>query len=194
MPSARRRRGLAAVIVVALIVLVVWVRLQRGPQRGDDWTRYHDRTFRVADVLDGDTIQIEVPDEGRPVTKVRLWGVDAPEIAHGKEPDAFFGPEAKAFAQATLAGREVHIVLSPGRTRGKYGRLLAYVYLQRGGRMFNEMLLEEGYAYADLRFPHLYDKRFRAIEKRARRDQTGLWANVSLSDMPAWKRRFEIGD
>ncbi len=191
MPSAWRRRGPAALIVAILIVLVVCGRARNEPGRTDDRSGYHDRTFRVARVVDGDTLDIEAPDGEKPVTRVRLWGVDTPEIGHGKKPDAHFGPQAKAFAQATLSGREVHLVLSPRRTRGKYGRLLAYVYLQRGGRMFNEMLLKEGYAYADLRFPHHYDKQFKAIEKRARRSGIGLWAEVSLSDMPAWKQRFE---
>ena len=99
--------------------------------------------------------------------------------------------EAGDFARGTLAGRDVHVLLVPGRTRGKYGRLLAYVFLERGEQMFNEMLLEEGYAYADLRFDHPYYKQFKDIEKRARRGRVGLWAAVTLDKMPGWKQRFE---
>ncbi len=102
-----------------------------------------------------------------------------------------FATEAKRFAERTLAGRSVQIVLSPKRTRGKYGRLLAYVFLRRDGRMFNEMLLADGYAYADLRFDHHYFKRFGTIEKRARKADVGLWADVTLGRMPPWKQRFE---
>ena len=102
-----------------------------------------------------------------------------------------FGPEARAFAERILESRTVHVVLSPKRTRDKYGRLLAYVFLERGGRMFNEMLLEEGYAYADLRFEHHYFDRFAAIEKRSRKARVGLWANVTPDKMPAWRQRFE---
>jgi micrococcal nuclease len=80
------------------------------------------------------------------------------------------------------------------RTRGKYGRLLAYVFMKRGGRMFNEMLLEEGYAYADLRFNHHYYDRFKTIEKQARKAGKGLWANVTTDKMPAWKQRIERKD
>ena len=63
--------------------------------------------------------------------------------------------------------------------------------MERGGAMFNEMLLREGYAYADLRFPHEYADRFRAIEKQTRRAKGGLWRDVTLETMPAWKQRFE---
>ena len=79
----------------------------------------------------------------------------------------------------------------PEHTRGKYGRLLAYVFLDRGGRMFKEMLLEDGCAYADLRFKHPYFQQFKAIEKRARKSDIGLWKNVTLEHMPQWKQRFE---
>lgn len=142
-------------------------------------------------VVDGDTFDIEAPDGNKPVTRIRLWGVDTPEIGHGGQPVMHFGREAAAFAERTLTGRKVHVVLSPKRSRGKYGRLLAYVFLERGGRMFNEMLLEEGYAYADLRFSHHYYDRFKTIEKQARKHGVGLWADVTLDEMPAWKRRFE---
>jgi len=51
--------------------------------------------------------------------------------------------------------------------------------------------VEQGFAYADRRFSHHYRKQFEAIEKRARRAGVGLWGDVTLEDMPAWKQRFE---
>ncbi|MGD2109507.1 MAG: thermonuclease family protein [Phycisphaerae bacterium] len=186
------RRGLPGLIFAAvLLTAVVCSRTARTPVRGDDFTRYHDQSFVVVRVIDGDTFDIDIPDGDKKATRVRLWGVDTPEVSHGGGTDMHFGPEASAFAKKTLEHRGVHIVLSPKRTRGKYGRLLAYVYLERGGRMFNEMLLEEGYAYADLRFGHHYYDQFKRIEKRARKAGVGLWADVTLDKMPPWKQRFE---
>ena len=189
-----RWRGTRVVLLVALTVLLtagllerVWLR--RPP--GNDHTRYHNRSFKAVRVLDGDTLDIDVPDGEHPTTRVRLWGVDAPELAHDGEPTAHFGPEAHAFAERLLDGRRVHIVLAPEQTRGLYGRLLAYVFLERGGRMFNEMLLEEGYAYADLRFDHIYRQQFIQADRHARRAGSGLWQDVTLEDMPEWKQRFE---
>ena len=173
------------------MVGLVCARVTRKPITGDDQNRYHDRSFRVARVVDGDTLDIEAPDGEKAVTRIRLWGVDTPETGQGRQPLMHFGAEATAFAKQTLTGRTVHVVLSPKRTRGKYGRLLAYVFLQRGGRMFNEMLLDEGYAYADLRFKHHYFDRFKSFEKLARKARVGLWAKITLDDMPAWKQRFE---
>jgi len=47
--------------------------------QGGDWRRYHGRSFTVVDVLDGDTIEIDVADGQFATTRIRLWGVDAPE-------------------------------------------------------------------------------------------------------------------
>ena len=162
-----------------------------APTVGGDIDRYHDRTFRVSRVVDGDTLDIEIADRDKSVTRIRLWGVDTPEVAGTRGGEMHFGPEASAFAKRTLTGRDVHIVLSPKSTRGKYGRLLAYVFMSRGGQMFNEMVLEEGYAYADHRFDHHYMDRFKRIEKQARRSGAGLWKDVTFDTMPSWRQRFE---
>ena len=191
LPPRRCRYAVVVVIVALAAVAVVCERTGRGPGQGDDQSRYHDRTFRVARVVDGDTLDIEIPDRDKPFTRIRLWGIDAPEVGRGGGVGDHFGAEATAFAEQTLAGGDVHVVLSPKRARGKYGRLLAYVYLERGGSMFNEMLLEEGYAYADLRFDHHYYNQFKTIEKRARKAGRGLWADITLDNMPEWKQRFE---
>lgn len=189
LPRRWRGKALAAVIVVLAGIGVVWERSAPRGVPGDDQSRYHDRSFRVARVVDGDTLDIVAPDAGKPVTRIRLWGVDAPESGPGRA--MHFGAEATAFARRTLGDRQVHVVLSPTRTRGKYGRLLAYVYLERGGPTFNEILLEEGYAYADYRFDHHYYNQFKVIEKRARREERGLWAEIAVERMPAWRQRYE---
>ena len=191
LPPRWRRSATALLTIIAAAVLIVCERTARGPIQGGDRASYHDRAFRVVHVVDGDTIDIDAPDAGKTKTRIRLWGVDTPEIAHGGQPEMYFGKEAKQFAERMLSGREVHIVIAPERTRDKYGRLLAYVFCERGGRMFNEMLLEEGYAYADLRFDHSYKRQFEAIDKRARKAGVGLWAGVTVDQMPKWKQRFE---
>ena len=193
MPPRWRRHVLSLAVVSLVAAGIVCARSTTAPIPDGDNARYHDRSFNVARVIDGDTLDIAAPDGVKDVTRIRLWGVDAPEVGHGSKEGMHFGREAAEFARVTLAGRRVHVVLSPRRTRGKYGRLLAYIYLERGGTMFNELLLEKGYAYADLRFGHHYFDRFKAIEKRARKSRTGLWADVTQDRMPAWKQRFERG-
>ena len=189
-----RRRASFALGSLLVIAAIVCDHKRQPVASGDDQARYHDRSFRVVRVVDGDTLDIDAPDGGKPVTRIRLWGVDTPEVRGNGRSAMHFGKEASAFAHRTLDGQDVHVVLSPSSTRGKYGRLLAYISLDRGGRMFNEMLIEEGYAYADLRFKHHYFDRFRATERRARKAGVGLWKNVTLDKMPEWKQRFERRD
>ena len=205
LPPRWRRHAAILFTALAIVCAVIleraeWSSIGRSPQavvpdslNPDDAARYHDQSFRVVHVVDGDTLDIDVSDlgNGKSKTRIRLWGVDTPEIAHGGEGNMHFGPEATAFAKETLSGREVQVVLSPKRTRDKYGRLLAYVFLERGRAMFNEMLVEEGYAYADPRFDHHYETRFAAAERRAREAQAGLWRGVQLADMPKWRQKRE---
>jgi micrococcal nuclease len=171
--------------------LVAYERGFGGLEAGDDYTGYHDKVFRVVNVVDGDTFDIDVPDGRHRTTRIRLWGVDTPEVGGNNTEVMHYGPEASSFARRRLMGREVRVVLSPTKTRGKYGRLLAYVYLVPSGVMFNELLLEHGYAYADWRFPHPHKRQFKLIEKRAQKQGAGLWADVTFEQKLAWRQRME---
>jgi len=192
------RKPLGAIILAVALSLGVYYQRSIHPPlvtertvRSDDHDRYHDRPFRVVHVVDGDTVDIDEPDRGKPKTRIRLWGVDSPEVGHGRNADMHFGPEAKTFAEETLAGQTVWIVLAPNDTRDKFDRLLAYVFLERGGTMFNELLIEQGFAYADPRFHHPYDDAFTTIEKRAQRTKIGLWSAVPADQLPSWRQRAE---
>jgi micrococcal nuclease len=172
-----------------MIVVVVVVVLDRD--EGDDYSRYHDKVFRVVDVLDGDTFDIDLPDGEHTTTRIRLWGVDTPEVAGADQGEMYFGPEASAFAKKTLLGQHVRVELSPTKTRGVYERLLAYVYVEPDGVCFNELLVETGHAYADWRFPHVRKARYKTIEGRAQRQGIGLWANVTPEQYPPWRQQME---
>lgn len=188
----RSRRGpILTAAVVLLAALAIADRLGLLGWRGDDRSRYHDQTFRVVKVVDGDTLDVDAPDGSHATTRIRLWGVDTPEIAHGGQAEMYFGPEAKAFAQSLVLEKPVRLELSNGRTRDRYGRLLAFVYSADSGNMLNERLIETGHAYADNRFDHEFKKRFGELEARARKNKVGLWAQVTMNDMPLWRQRIE---
>lgn len=199
----RNTAGLLAATVISAVVVCDRSGLspigrtpdlsQRSTFNEDDVARYHDQSFRVVHVVDGDTLDIDAPDShsGKPTTRIRLWGVDTPEVSHGGEREMYFGPEAMKFARDTLVDRTVQVVLSRHHTRDKFGRLLAYVFLEQGGAMFNELLVEEGYAYADPRFDHHYESRFAEAERRARDARAGLWEECKVADMPKWRQKRE---
>ncbi|HPF37286.1 MAG TPA: thermonuclease family protein [Phycisphaerae bacterium] len=192
-PSRSTRRSRGAIVAGAILSLSLADHSGLLGRHTGDLARYDGIVATVVHVADGDTFDIDIPDHNASVTRIRLWGVDCPEIAHGSGPtDAWFGREAADFAQEHLEGRRVRIALDPNRrTRGKYGRLLAFVYFEDTGEMFNEALLREGLAYADRRFDHIFELRFRDLEKRAATARRGLWDSVTTERMPAWRQRMQ---
>lgn len=181
---------------MAVVALAVLVWLSRGhqvtvsaPPIGGDYERYQGRIFTVVKVVDGDTFDIAAPDRDRPTTRIRLWGVDTPEVAGSPRGAMHYGAEASAFAKTTLNGQRVRLELVEDDTRGKFGRLLAYVYVEGTGVMLNEALLEGGYAYADPRFPHPRLASFLQLESQARAANVGLWSSVTPDQMPGWRQR-----
>lgn len=189
----RRKRLLTTSIVSILVALSILDHNGVFGYRGDDRARYRGIHATITYVSDGDTLDIDVPDGKKSVTRLRLWGVDCPEVAHAKEEsDAYFGREAADFVQEHYTGRRVRLELDPNHNvRDKYGRLLAYVYSESDGEMLNELLVTEGLAYADRRFDHALKHRFVELEKKAAKAKMGLWAEVKPEQMPAWRQRMD---
>jgi micrococcal nuclease len=156
-----------------------------------DLARYHGGTFTVTRVVDGDTLHIAAPDGDHPTTKVRLLGIDAPETGDEAQGPMYYARDATEFAQQAARGRPVTVYLDEGgRSRGNYGRLLAYVELP-DGRFLNDVLLLEGYAYADLRFRHSRYQKFQQLQTVARSLRKGLWAGVSREQLPSWLQQMQ---
>jgi micrococcal nuclease len=123
-------------------------------------------------VVDGDTIVLSR------LGKVRLIGVDTPEVYGGAE---CYGAAASAFTKSTLpAGRRVRFRI--GReSHDRYGRTLAYVWLA-DGTFFNRLLAQRGYA-TPLTIPPNddYARLFVADARRAREEGRGLWSNAACA-------------
>jgi len=167
---------------------------QRQPEsdeqaRAYDLEKYHKKIFTVVKVVDGDTIDIDIPDFNHSHTRIRFWGIDTPETKSDEIDVMYFGPEATDFTTKLALEKQVKVYLDEGnRTRGKYSRLLAYVQLP-DGRFLNEVLLIEGLAYADLRFRHSFYHRYQQLQASARRQKKGLWQNVIRQQLPEWLQK-----
>lgn len=121
-------------------------------------------------VVDGDTIVVEINGKQE---KVRLIGVDTPETVHPNKPVEYFGKEASKFTKSMVEGKKVSIDYDWQR-RDKYGRLLAYVYLE-DGTFLNAEIIKQGYGFAYTKYPFKYIDEFREYEKEARGNNKGLW-------------------
>jgi micrococcal nuclease len=128
-------------------------------------------TVRVTKVTDGDTIHVGYQGHDE---RVRLIGVDTPEVPWYGGKEECYGVRAGLYARQRLAGRSVRLGFDVER-RDRYGRLLAYVYV--GEELFNLTLVRLGYATAD---PVPPDTRmapeFALAERSARSAARGLWS------------------
>ncbi len=153
-----------------------------------DWDKYNEKTFTVVKVVDGDTIDIDVPDGKFPDTRIRLLAVDTPETDKSPSGAMYFGKEASDFVRKIAMEQKVTVLLDKlSKTRDKYGRLLAFVRFA-DGKILNEELVSQGFAYADTRFPHSDYEKFMQLEKTAQEQKKGLWEKVTPDQMPNWRK------
>lgn len=164
--SGRRRRSPLAILVALLALLAVWLARDGARWSTEPPPRSQWRT--VERVVDGDTLLL---DGGE---RIRLLGVDTPETVHPERPVERFGREASKFTRRLAEGRSVRLEFDQERT-DRYGRTLAYVYLE-DGTFLNAEIIRQGYGFAYTRFPFRYLEEFRALEREARDARRGLWA------------------
>jgi micrococcal nuclease len=140
-------------------------------------------TAHVTRVVDGDTIDVELPD-GSDDT-VRYIGIDTPETVKPGTPVQCFGPRAHEANERLVGGRTVTLRFDAER-RDVYGRLLAYVFLPGagpGGRplLVNAELARRGLARTLTIPPNdSYAPLFARLAGRAGVRGRGLWGSCPL--------------
>lgn len=128
--------------------------------------------YKVVSVVDGDTFKIIYNQKEE---KVRLIGIDTPESVHAdKSKNTKYGKIASEYVKELLKSQNVKLEFDVS-SKDKYGRLLAYVYLENG-EMLNEKLLKEGYAQMATYPPNVkYVENFKKMQKQARENKVGFW-------------------
>ena len=137
--------------------------------------------YNVVKVVDGDTIAVKI----NGVNEIlRLIGIDTPETVHPSKPVECFGIEASNKAKELLVNKSVKLENDSSQgERGKYGRLLRYVFLEDGTN-FNKLMISQGYAfeYTYNNVPYKYQNEFKQAEQFARENKNGLWADGVCDD------------
>ncbi|WP_417585750.1 thermonuclease family protein [Nitrincola sp.] len=131
-------------------------------------------SHRVSRVIDADTVELS---QGE---RVRLLGIDAPELGYSGQADEPFAREGKLALETLLQRVEYRVLLMPGQdSRDRYGRLLAYLFLPDQTNV-QRLLLQEGWVMQVFVAPNLeFADCLRPVEQLARSEQKGIW---SLSD------------
>lgn len=156
-----------------------------GSQQHQSFTPQNDRTLAgvIERVIDGDTVENRL-DNGS-IDKVRLLGVDTPEIFGSNQPAKYegvsdtvclekWGRVATQFAKEQLLGQKVTLVFDHAvGDRDSFERLLAYVHV--GEIDFNAALVKLGYARVYTEGMAYRKQQYLRLQRDAQREQAGLW-------------------
>jgi len=163
---------------------------------------------QVLEVQDGDTFDaciLALPQELQAVLvkenglergqwiRVRLLGIDSPEVDHPDVPCECYGEQASEALKRLLPEGTVVWLEVDERRFDDYSRLLAYAYLDPAGtQMVNAMLIASGHAVSLSLVPNArYEEPFFNLETTAREAGFGLWADCVFS----WEdAQYHIGE
>lgn len=151
------------------------------------------RKVEVARVIDGDTVVLTTGQ------RVRLVGINAPEVAVAGKPGQSGGQGAKTRLEELVkpGGLSMEGALEPA---DKYGRRLGYLF-DADGKDLSLSLLAEGLVFAAVHPPNVrYADVYMAAEAPARDAGLGLWAlpeyavvePATLSDAGNQFRRVKV--
>ncbi len=160
------RSKASLLILLAALLCCCGARPQAPPQEA-----------LVVLVGDGDTVIIE---GGQ---KVRLLGIDAPELEREDRPADFLAHKAKAELARLINGQRLRLEYDQLRY-DQYGRLLAYLFLPDGA-LVNAELVRQGLAKVYIFPPNTrYLDRLLKAQREALEASRGLWRQALKQDEP----------
>jgi micrococcal nuclease len=169
--STRHRHRLLSYSALLRVFVVLSLALCSSPAFAQAAKYPFSIEGRVVAVTDGDTIKVL---RGKELSRVRLNGIDAPEIRQA------FGKKSKGFLSALVFGKDVEVIV---RDTDRYGRLVGDVLV--GGKSANFELVAAGLAWQYTEYSK--DRTLAELEKGARGKRLGLWAD--RSPLPPWEFR-----
>ena len=130
---------------------------------------------RVNRIIDGDTIYVQM---GTREEKIRLIGINSPEIGYAGESSECFAEEAQQYLESLVDGKQLWLTFDANCKDG-YDRWLSYVHTGlEDGDFVQRDLLQRGYGLA---FPFsdtpTYNSLFASDEREAMQNQSGGWGN-----------------
>lgn len=162
-----------AIVVVLLLCLTTNALAIKTTQQG-----------KIMKVKDGDTVVVS-PVQGGEFFTCRLYGIDAPEIAHGRfgtggQP---YGDEATKELKKMILGQIVEVTTTGQKT---YKREVCII--KKDGTDINLEMVKKGAAWAYRHYlKRPYASEYIDAESEARAKKLGLWKDVNAT--PPWEFR-----
>jgi micrococcal nuclease len=133
--------------------------------------------YRVKTVYDGDTLVLE---DGR---KIRLLGINTPEVQHRNQMADAGGMEAKQWLIDKLKDIKIRLETDVEQ-QDKYGRILAHVFTEHNEHI-NQLLVEAGLAAVNIYPPNLlYAEPLLHAEQKAEDAKLGIWREKQYAAIP----------
>ena len=162
--------GIALLVLVAAVA-AVWFANRPGAPEGAIPEGATPAT--VAYVHDGDTLFL---DTGTGEVKVRLIGIDAPELADDDTTEECFGPEAAGMLRTMLPeGTEVWATRDV-EAQDRFGRELLYLFKDDGTFVNRALVLAGAGVSVRIGANDRYWPELQEAEADARTAGVGLWA------------------
>lgn len=161
-----------------------------GPSddKADDYAAGEIIQVAVEHVHDGDTIWVHPLDTQDKSIKVRIIGIDTPELNH--ENSHTYAEQAKDYLKDLLSHRQCFLEFDK-ELHDQYGRTLAHVWLEdpkaidyNPEYLVSIQVLSHGYAKAVQYKPNTkYHNDLYAAQRYAKQNNIGLWKQVDLSTL-----------
>jgi endonuclease YncB( thermonuclease family) len=147
------------------------------PQLGANQYKKSQNTYfyPVKFIFDGDTVQLK---DGR---KIRLVGINTPEVAHRNNPAQEGGEAAKQWLTQQLQGKKVRLEFAQQK-QDKYKRYLAHLFTEEGLHI-NLELVRLGFASVSIFPPNLaYVDVLTKASNTAETKKIGIWQYQSYAE------------
>lgn len=174
--SAHTRRGGAAGggVLLGAAAAVLWWNAGHPSVLPSQQTKGVSVAAVMTRVVDGDTIIVR-DRSGKDLGRVRILGMDAPELAHDGQLEMCGAKAARDELVRLLERGEVDLLTDPQQPNAdRYGRLLRYVEVDSTD--VSESLIRSGHAPNTSRArSHTRHKDYAAAEDEAQQQKRGLW-------------------
>jgi endonuclease YncB( thermonuclease family) len=151
---------------------------------------YAKNLFTVTTVYNGDLIACQ----GYGIIfRIRLAGIDAPEIKRGKRPEQPQAEEARKFLEKLVLGKKVTIKQI---ALDNYNLVLGIVYLDRKSGFFssdrqniNLEMVKRGFAEIVPGIPKSDIRPYREAEKEAKAKKLNIWSQENYISPKQWRKK-----
>ena len=131
---------------------------------------------KVVNVADGDTLTILNAENKQ--TKIRLYGIDAPEKAQD------FGNVSREYLAGLVAGKTIEVTVVDV---DQYGRSVGRIKV--AGKEVTEEMLKAGMAWIYTAYCKIPEcKQWKQVESQAKTAKIGLWSNPTAQEPWLWRK------